>query len=44
MGVIGVDGLGLGVIEPDVENKDIIVDELVEINVNTVDDLAAMGL
>ena len=35
---------GLGVIEPDVENKDIIVDELVEINVNTVDDLAAMGL
>lgn len=40
----GMEIEGLGVIEPDVENKDIIVDELVEINVNTVDDLAAMGL
>ncbi|WP_078707055.1 substrate-binding domain-containing protein [Consotaella salsifontis] len=35
---------GLGEVHPDFEGKDIIVNELVEINDKTVDDLAAMGL
>lgn len=35
---------GLGVVEPDVENKDIITDNLVPINADTVDTLAALGL
>ena len=46
-GVEITDGMeidGLGVVHPDYANKDIIVDELVEINKDTVDDLAAMGL
>ncbi|MFV0360341.1 substrate-binding domain-containing protein [Tropicimonas sp.] len=46
-GVEITDGMeieGLGVVHPDYENKDIIVDELVEINKDTIDDLAAMGL
>lgn len=40
----GMEIEGLGVIQPDVEGRDIIVDQLVEINAETVDDLAAMGL
>ncbi len=40
----GMEIEGLGTIDPDVEGKDIIVDQLVEINETTVDDLAAMGL
>ncbi|MFV0493389.1 MAG: substrate-binding domain-containing protein [Pseudorhodobacter sp.] len=40
----GMEIEGLGVVQPDFENKDIIVDQLVEINTDTVDDLAAMGL
>ncbi|RMC33934.1 autoinducer 2 ABC transporter substrate-binding protein [Paracoccus alkanivorans] len=40
----GMEIEGLGVVEPDAENKDIIVDQLVEINPDTVDDLAALGL
>ena len=35
---------GLGVVHPDFENRNIIVDQLVEINKSTVDYLAAMGL
>ncbi|WP_242495488.1 substrate-binding domain-containing protein [Salinicola tamaricis] len=35
---------GLGVIHPDVKHRDIIVDQLVEINDKTVDELAALGL
>jgi simple sugar transport system substrate-binding protein len=35
---------GLGVIKPDFENRNIIVDQLVPINKDTVADLAAMGL
>lgn len=35
---------GLGTVKPDVGGKDIIVNELVEINEKTVDDLAALGL
>ncbi len=35
---------GLGVIHPDFENRNIIVDQLVPINKETVADLAAMGL
>jgi simple sugar transport system substrate-binding protein len=35
---------GLGVVNPDVENHNIIVDQLVTINKDTVDELAAMGL
>ena len=38
----GMEIEGLGVIEP--EGRNIIVDQLVEINTDTVDDLAAMGL
>ncbi|MFN3275344.1 MAG: substrate-binding domain-containing protein [Paracoccus sp. (in: a-proteobacteria)] len=38
----GMEIEGLGVIEP--EGRNIIVDQLVEINADTVDDLAAMGL
>lgn len=40
----GMEIEGLGVIQPDVDGRDIIVDQLVEINAETVDDLAAMGL
>ncbi len=35
---------GLGVVEPDFENKDIITDNLLEINKDTVDELADKGL
>ena len=35
---------GLGAVKPDFENRNIIVDQLVPINKDTVDDLAAMGL
>lgn len=35
---------GLGVVTPDDDGRDIIVDQLVEINAETVDVLAAMGL
>lgn len=35
---------GLGVIEPDFENRNIIVDQLLPINAETVDKLAEMGL
>ena len=40
----GMEIEGLGTIDPDVEGKDIIVDQLVEINEETVDELAEMGL
>lgn len=40
----GMEIEGLGVIDPDFEGRDIIVDQLVEINKDTVDDLAAIGL
>nr|WP_245195740.1 substrate-binding domain-containing protein [Aureimonas populi] len=40
----GMEIEGLGVVEPDAENRTIIVDQLVEINRETVDDLAALGL
>jgi simple sugar transport system substrate-binding protein len=40
----GMEIEGLGVVHPDFEAKDIIVDELVEINDETVDGLADMGL
>ena len=46
-GVEVVDGLdieGLGVVSPDAENRDIITDNLLAINSETVDELAAMGL
>ena len=46
-GVEIVDGLdieGLGVVSPDAENRDIITDNLLAINSETVDELAAMGL
>ena len=35
---------GLGVVHPDFENGNIIVDALQPITVETVDELAAMGL
>ena len=35
---------GLGTVNPDFEGRDIIVDELVQINKDTVDELADMGL
>jgi simple sugar transport system substrate-binding protein len=35
---------GLGVVEPDAENKDIITDNLIAINAESVDGLADMGL
>jgi simple sugar transport system substrate-binding protein len=35
---------GLGVVEPDAENKDIITNNLIPINAETVDGLADMGL
>ncbi|MNY55224.1 hypothetical protein D3C86_1911820 [compost metagenome] len=35
---------GLGKVKPDFENRNIIVDQLVPINKDTVADLAAMGL
>jgi simple sugar transport system substrate-binding protein len=35
---------GLGVINPDFANKDIITNNLVAINKDTVDELAGMGL
>lgn len=40
----GVDIPGLGVVEPDVAAKDIITDNLLELNKDSVDGLAAMGL
>jgi simple sugar transport system substrate-binding protein len=40
----GADIPGLGVVHPDVANKDIIVDKLVAINEKSVDELAALGL
>ena len=40
----GMDIPGLGVIEPDVEGRDIITDNLLEVNKSTVDKLADMGL
>lgn len=40
----GEDIPGLGVIEPDVEGRDIITDNLLELNKDTVDGLADMGL
>lgn len=40
----GTDIPGLGVVEPDVDNRDIITDNLLEINKDTVDELADMGL
>ena len=40
----GMEIEGLGVVEPDAENRTIIVDQLVEISPETVDDLAALGL
>lgn len=40
----GTDIPGLGMVEPDAANKDIITDNLLELNKDTVDDLAAMGL
>ena len=46
-GVKIVDGTeidGLGVVSPDAANRDIITDNLLEINVDTVDELAAKGL
>ena len=46
-GVEITDGMtieGLGVINPDFANKDIITNNLVAINADTVDELAAMGL
>jgi simple sugar transport system substrate-binding protein len=35
---------GLGVVSPDVENRDIITNNLIPINAETVDDLANLGL
>lgn len=40
----GTDIEGLGVVEPDVATRNIITDNLLEINKSTVDDLAAKGL
>ena len=40
----GTDIPGLGVVQPDVEGHDIITDNLLELNKNTVDQLADMGL
>ena len=40
----GTDIPGLGVVSPDVENRDIITDNLVTINKDTVDELADLGL
>ncbi len=40
----GTDIPGLGVVTPDVANKDIITNNLVAINADTVDGLADMGL
>lgn len=40
----GDDIPGLGVVEPDAATKDIITDNLLELNKESVDDLAAMGL
>lgn len=40
----GTDIPGLGVVEPDAANRDIITDNLLPINADTVDELADMGL
>ena len=40
----GTDIPGLGVVSPDVENRDIITDNLIAINAETVDGLADLGL
>ena len=42
--VDGIEIEGLGVVSPDAANRDIITDNLLEINASTVDELAAMGL
>ena len=40
----GMDIPGLGVVNPDFEKRNIVVDQMVTINKDTVDELAAMGL
>ena len=40
----GMEIPGLGVVSPDEETRNIIVDQLVTLNADTVDDLAALGL
>jgi simple sugar transport system substrate-binding protein len=40
----GMEIEGLGVVDPDFETRNIIVDQLVEINADTIDELAEMGL
>lgn len=40
----GMEIPGLGTIQPDIEGRDIITDNLLEINASTVDDLAEKGL
>lgn len=40
----GMEIEGLGVIDPDFETRNIIVDQLIEINEDTIDELAEMGL
>lgn len=40
----GMEIPGLGVVHPDVENRDIITDNLIPINADTVDNLADLGL
>jgi len=40
----GTDIEGLGIVSPDVEARDIITDNLLEINADTVGDLADLGL
>lgn len=40
----GMDIPGLGVVQPDAANKDIITDNLIAINADTVDGLADLGL
>jgi simple sugar transport system substrate-binding protein len=40
----GMDIPGLGVVHPDMAERNIIVDQLVELNKNTVDKLADLGL
>jgi simple sugar transport system substrate-binding protein len=40
----GMEIPGLGVVHPDFQERNIIVDQLVELNKNTVDKLADLGL
>jgi simple sugar transport system substrate-binding protein len=42
--VEGTDIPGLGVVSPDAANRDIITDNLIAINADTVDGLADLGL